>query len=226
MALFLWIMAVTVAPAHTLPYFSWFQVDRRIIASRMELRVTHTCHFDHQTFRVDDPLVDSDGDSTVSQRELADLCALTARYLAEDFLVVVADRPVPANLHSFAMIDNNSGFRTEMTIPVSEFHGVTPVILLDPAYLFPRPAATTAIINASTTHSVILATAEEGVSLQDDSGALVRSLESRPLFRTDLTLHLRSAADHSFPDTSATAPLSPIQSNQIPNHAPNEEASQ
>ncbi len=218
MGLLLWATSGTMANAHTLPYFDWFQVERQIIANTSELRVIHTCRFDPQTFRADDPLVDSDGNSTASQRELADICALTARYLAEDFLVVIADRPVPANLQSFAMIEESTGFRTEMMIPLSGFHGVIPVILLDPAYLFPRLPTVSDDVTSS--RSVIKAEGD-GVSLQDDTGTLVRTIESEPLFRTDLGLDLRPPVEPECPPTSATSSLAPLQIN----HAPTEEAS-
>lgn len=208
-----WAVGAGTASAHVLPYFSWFRVERQIVVSASELRVTHTCLFDHRVLPADDPLVDSDGDSTASQHELADICALTARYLAQDFVAIVSTRPAPANLESFAMVDRDAGFRTEMVVALPEPQGRLPVTFLDPAYLFPRPVPLPA---DEPTAAVASRTDGEGISLLDESGTMVQDLEHKPFFRTDLVIHMPLSPEATSPVTSSTSLLSPIHPTQAP----------
>lgn len=184
---FLLLFALTTAgtAAHTLPYFAWFQVDRQVVASLRELRVTHVCRFNPQTFRANDPLVDADGDSTASQHEIADVCALTARYLAQDFLALISEQPVSSSLESFALLEEGNGFRTEILVPLPEKGNRIPVCLMDPAFLFPPAAVSPG--DTPTTAGLIRAR-EPGVALLDPAGRPVPSLPLNPAFRTDFTV--------------------------------------
>ena len=178
-------LTTTGAVAHTLPCFTWFKVDRQIVATPGELRVTHVCHFNPLGFRPGDPLLDTDDDSTASLHEIAAACALTARYLAQDFLVLISEQPVPASLESFSMLEGGDGFRTEILVPLPETGNRIPVCLMDPAFLFPPVAGSS---DDASTSSGLIRACDSGVVLLDPSGQAVSSLPLLPTFRTDFTV--------------------------------------
>lgn len=130
-----WFAASTGAHAHVLQHLTWFHVERTIAISPQEVRVTHICRFDEDRFHAEDGMVDTDGDSTASQRELTDFCLKAARYLEEDLIVLHNGSPGSPRREVFKMLPEDAGFRSEITAPIAPPLGELQII--DPAYLLP-----------------------------------------------------------------------------------------
>lgn len=173
-------LASYTAFAHTFPYFGWYRCEREIEVGGDRVTVSHLCRATFQPGQLPDPLVDSDGDTTVSERELVDLHARTARYLAQDFFALAEGRPLPSSLDSFTVTEGGTAFQTRIVSPLPEGKRST-INFLDPAYLMPLGSATggsSTRVTASAAH----------VRLLTGTGEATSSLALPSGFQTSFTL--------------------------------------
>lgn len=164
--------------------------------SRDEIRLEYECRFDPAALRPSDPLVDLDGDSTVSQHERADFCVQAAQYLASDLIVFTSGTQCVLREESFFMFDDGSGFRSVFAGDMPPLSGKADLFLIDPSFI-PFGAAPAA--DGSTTTSGYARAAGNSVRLL---GTDDRPRETVPLPR-DMKTILRIEVKPPLEDRSA-----------------------
>jgi hypothetical protein len=123
------------ACAHVLQYLAWFRVQRDLTITASELRFVYECRFDRAAYKPADPLMDTDGDSTASQHEIANFCLEAAQYLAADLLVMAAGQRRDVREESFYLFEDGSGFRCVLVAPLGDVKpGRYRLDFLDPAF--------------------------------------------------------------------------------------------
>lgn len=129
------------ARAHVLQQLSWYQIDRTISVEPNALHIHHDCKFDPNMYKADDPIMDTDGDSTASRHEIAMFCQASGNYIAQDFTVLADGLPCAVRQESFAVNDDDSGFTSDLVadIPDMPTSGVQTLDIVDPAFLFSFP---------------------------------------------------------------------------------------
>ena len=130
------------ASAHVMQHLFWFKIQREIRIQPGKMIAIHEARFSPDLFRGDDPLMDTDADSTASEHEIADFCQKAAEYIAVDFIVLFGDLPCPTASDSIQVFPDQSGFRTQVSIELPDLPttGPVPIRVLDPSYLFLTPA--------------------------------------------------------------------------------------
>lgn len=128
--------------SHELNQMHYFVTSRTLEISPVEIRVRHDSTLLPGVEEKAMADLDEDGDSTVSQRELATFYTHAARHLAEEFLVELeGGDPVLTLQDSFRVKEDGSGFVSELLSRDLELDPQTTTTLrmLDPA--FERQAA-------------------------------------------------------------------------------------
>lgn len=129
------VLLSTCVSGHVLPHMSWLHVERTIQLTPGELRIVHVCRLESEQMKQALSLLDTDGDSTASQRELVSFCMAAARFLADDLLIIDAGGARPARQEVFRMLPGDAGFESELVSALTA--GTGELQILDPAYLLP-----------------------------------------------------------------------------------------
>jgi hypothetical protein len=183
-------LSVFPASAHTLQYLAWFRVERTVEFAPAELRFTYDCRFSPAKLRTYDPLMDTDGDGTASQHEIASFCLEAAEYLVSDLIVMAAGVRRDVREESFFAFEDGSGFRSVIRAAMPDVKpGRYRLDFIDPAFL---PVGGSAADDKRTTTGLVRA-AYPGILLLDSEGRAVPRLELGRDLQTTLQFELRPA---------------------------------